>query len=173
VPGKGARLLPFRGERLGPAVCYEVVFPEEVSDLTRAGATILLTVTNDAWYGDTAAPWQHLAAARFRAAEQRRPLIRAAITGVSAMVRPDGSVASQIGVFQQGVIRGWVAGSTELSPFARCSWLVPLAASAVAALGLALAFARRLSRGAALRYPSDPTFDDDPGRRPGRGASRP
>jgi apolipoprotein N-acyltransferase len=173
LPGTEARLLRFRGEKLGPAVCYEVVFPEEVSDLTRAGATTLLTVTNDAWYGDTAAPWQHLAAARFRAAEQRRPLIRAAITGVSAMVRPDGSVASQIGVFRQGVIRGWVAGRSELSPFARCSWLVPFLASVAAAVGLALALAHRPNHGAALRYPSDPTLDDDPDRRSGRGASRP
>ena len=51
-----------------------------------------MTITNDAWYGDTSAPWQHFRAARFRAAENRRPLLRAAITGVSACVAPDGSV---------------------------------------------------------------------------------
>lgn len=142
-PGNSPVLLPFRGEKLGPAICYEVIFPEEVADLTRAGATVLVTVTNDAWYGDTAAPWQHFAAARFRAAEQRRPLLRAAITGVSAIVRPDGSVMSQIGVFREGLLRGWVPGRRELSPYARCPWLVPLLASLAAVGGLAFARFRR------------------------------
>ena len=74
------------------SICYEVVFPEEVADAVRAGATVLATITNDAWYGDTDAPWQHFRAARFRAAESRRPLLRAAITGITALVAPDGSV---------------------------------------------------------------------------------
>ncbi len=86
-PADELRLLDWEGERLGPAICYEVVFPDEVAQLTRAGATVLVSMTNDAWYGDTAAPWQHLRAARFRAAENRRWLLRAAITGVSAVDR--------------------------------------------------------------------------------------
>ncbi len=82
-----------------------------------------MTITNDAWYGDTAAPWQHFRAARFRAAENRRPMLRAAITGVSAIVGPDGSVWSQLGVFQEGVIRGRVVGKEGLTPYARATWL--------------------------------------------------
>ncbi|MGH9363123.1 MAG: apolipoprotein N-acyltransferase, partial [Thermoanaerobaculia bacterium] len=97
-------LLPWDGERLGVAICFEVIFPAEVAELARAGATVLVTVTNDAWYGDTFAPWQHLRAARFRAAETRRPMLRAAITGVSALIAPDGSVRAQLGVFEEGVI---------------------------------------------------------------------
>ena len=79
-----------------------MIFPAEVAELVRAGATALVTITNDAWYGDTSAPWQHFRAARFRAAENRRPLLRAAITGVSALIAPDGAVASQLGVGEQG-----------------------------------------------------------------------
>ncbi len=71
------------------SICYEIVFPDEVAQLAQNGATVLVTITNDAWYGDTSAPWQHFRAARFRAAENRRPLLRAAITGVSALVGPD------------------------------------------------------------------------------------
>ena len=97
-------LLPWGGEKIGMAICYEVVFPAEVAELVRDGATMLVTITNDAWYGDTSAPWQHFRTARFRAAENRRPLLRAAITGVSAYVAPDGSVRAQIGVFREGVI---------------------------------------------------------------------
>ncbi|HEV7517533.1 MAG TPA: apolipoprotein N-acyltransferase [Thermoanaerobaculia bacterium] len=144
-PGESARLLPWGEERLGMAICYEVVFPEEVAELARAGATVLVTITNDAWYGDTAAPWQHFRAARFRAAENRRPMLRAAITGISALIAPDGSVRTSIGPFEQGVIRGRVRGEAELTPFARCPWLVPAVCSviALAALGVAWLGRRR------------------------------
>ncbi|HVT59208.1 MAG TPA: apolipoprotein N-acyltransferase [Thermoanaerobaculia bacterium] len=142
-PADRLALLPWRGQLLGPAICYEVVFPEETAALTRAGATILVTVTNDAWYGDTWAPWQHLRAARFRAAENRRPMLRAAITGVSALINPDGSVAAELGVFEEGVIRGRVAGSSGLTPYARRPWLPPLLCSA--ATPFAIYFSRRRS----------------------------
>jgi apolipoprotein N-acyltransferase len=125
-PADRRELLPWGREKIGMAICYEVVFPDEVAELARQGATLLVTITNDAWYGDTAAPWQHFRAARFRAAENRRTLLRAAITGVSALVGPDGSVRDQIGVFKDGVIRGRVTGSKELTPYARAPWLVPL-----------------------------------------------
>jgi apolipoprotein N-acyltransferase len=136
-------LLPWNGERLGMAICYEVVYPGEVADLAKAGATILVTITNDAWYGDTAAPWQHFRAAQFRAAENRRPLLRAAITGVSALVASDGSVRASLGVFKEGVIRGWVVGRTGLTPYARATWLVPGACTVIALLGVYFARRRR------------------------------
>jgi apolipoprotein N-acyltransferase len=130
-------LLPWGDEQIGMAICYEVVFPEEVAQLARAGATLLVTITNDAWYGDTAAPWQHFRSARFRAAENRRPLLRAAITGVSALVGPDGSVWEEIGVFEEGVIRARVVGKKGITPYARAPWLAPLSCSilAVGAVG--------------------------------------
>lgn len=125
VPGREVTLLPFARERLGLSICFEIVFPDEVADLVRAGATTLVTVTNDAWYGDTAAPWQHFRAARFRAAEARRPLLRAAITGVSAVVDSDGSVIQSLGVFEEGVIPTRLLGRTDLSPAVRWPWAVP------------------------------------------------
>lgn len=134
-------LLPWEDERLGLAICFEVVFPGEVAELARAGATLLVTVTNDAWYGDTFAPWQHFTAARFRAAETRRPLLRAAITGVSALIAPDGSVHAQLGVFEEGVIRGQVAGLHGLTPATRWPWLAPGACTLLAAVALAWAWA--------------------------------
>jgi len=143
--GGRAVLLPWGREKIGMSICYEVVFPEEVAELAREGATILVTVTNDAWYGDTAAPWQHFRAARFRAAENRRPLLRAAITGVSAIVGPDGSVWDQIGVFEDGVLNRRVAGMKGLTPYARLPWIVPLLCALVS-LG-ALAALRYSPRG--------------------------
>jgi apolipoprotein N-acyltransferase len=127
------------------AICYEVVFPSEVADLVQHGATILVTVTNDAWYGDTSAPWQHFRAARFRAAENRRPLLRAAITGVSAYVGPDGSVRDQVGVNRQGIIRARVLGERRLTPYTRLPWLVPALSTVIAAASIGIYFARRRS----------------------------
>ncbi len=137
VPGSEPAVLGWRGEALGPAICFEVIFPAEVAETVRAGATLLVTVTNDAWYGDTSAPWQHLTAARFRAAESRRTVLRAAITGVSAVIGPDGALDATLGVGERGVLRARVAGRSELTPHSRHPWLVPLGCAAVAALGLA------------------------------------
>jgi apolipoprotein N-acyltransferase len=149
-PSSELVLLPWGAERLGVAICFEVIFPREVAATTRAGATLLATITNDAWYGPTSAPWQHFRAARFRAAENRRFLLRAAITGVSAVVGPDGSVWEQIGVFEDGVIRRRVIGTKGLTPYARLPWLVPLLCT-LAALGALIPgwaghFRRRRSR---------------------------
>lgn len=124
-PGREVGLMPWRGEQIGMAICYEVIFAEAVAEQVRAGATLLATITNDAWYGDTAAPWQHFRAARFRAAETRRPLMRAALTGVSGLIDARGAVMQQLGVGEEGVLAARIAGSTELSPYVRWPWLVP------------------------------------------------
>jgi apolipoprotein N-acyltransferase len=131
TPARDVRLLRWGSETLAVAICFEVIFPGEVAEAVQRGATLLVTITNDAWYGDTDAPWQHFRAVRFRAAEQRRPLVRAAITGVSALVRADGSVAAQLGPFEEGVLRGTVRGGVGLSPYGRRPWLVPALAWAV------------------------------------------
>ncbi len=152
VPADGITLLDWEGERIGAAICYEVVFPGEVAALVRAGATVLVTVTNDSWYGDTAAPWQHLRAARFRAAENRRWLLRAAITGVSARIAPDGEVRGELGVDQEGTLFAPFLGRSDLAFYTRAPWLVPALASLFAAAMLARAGWRRLD-------PTDPRGD--------------
>jgi len=144
-PADRTVLLPWAGEKIGMSICYEVVFPSEVAALVQRGATVLVTITNDAWYGDTSAPWQHFRAARFRAAENRRPLLRAAITGVSAYVAPDGSVRELIGVNQEGVIRARVLGEKDLTPFSRCPWLAPALSTVLAGAALGIYFARARS----------------------------
>jgi apolipoprotein N-acyltransferase len=103
------------------------------------GATLLATLTNDAWYGDTAAPWQHLRAAQFRAAELRRPLLRAAITGVSAIIEPDGSLRSSLGPGEEGVLAGTVRGRTDRSPYSRAPWTPVWASLAIVAAILLVA----------------------------------
>lgn len=140
------RLLPWDGDELGTAICFEVTFPGEVADLVRAGATVLVTLTNDAWYGDTAAPWQHFRAARWRAAETRRPVLRAAVTGVSGVIAPDGSVREALGVGETGILRARIAGRRDLSPFARAPWAVPGASAVLALASIAWGARRRRLR---------------------------
>jgi len=141
----GITLLPWGSERLGAAICFEITFPSEVAELVRAGASALVTLTNDAWYGDTAAPRQHFRAARWRAAETGRPLIRAAITGISAVVGPDGSVRRHLGVGKAGILRAHLAGRHETTLFVRAPWAVPAFAVALAAFGIIFA-SRRSNR---------------------------
>src|SRR5262249_48565325 len=71
---------------IGPAVCYEMTYPSLARDEARMGATLLATISNDAWYGRAGAQAQHLLAMPLRAVEVGRPFARAAITGISAIV---------------------------------------------------------------------------------------
>ncbi len=136
TPGQGLGLLPWFDESIGVAICYEVIFPGAVVEQVRAGASILVTVTNDAWYGDTTAPHQHFRAAQFRAAENRRPLLRAALTGISGLIDRRGKVTGQLGVGEKGVLRARVNGSTDLSFYSRTPWLVPWLCAVLAAVGI-------------------------------------
>ena len=96
VPGATATPLRTPMANIGAMVCYEVLFPGLVRALVRDGAELLVNVSNDSWMdsGDGAAPRQHLSMAVFRAVETRRFLVRAASSGLSAFVRPDGAITA-------------------------------------------------------------------------------
>ncbi len=91
--------LPIGEHKLGVLICYEVIFPELARESVRQGSDLLVNITNDAWFGQSSAPWQHLAMARFRAIENRVWLARAANTGISAFIAPSGTVVKQTGLF--------------------------------------------------------------------------
>ena len=82
--------------RYGVFICYEAVFADEVRQLARNGAEVLVNISDDGWYGDTSAPWQHLNMARMRAIENRRWLLRDTNTGVTAVIDPYGCVRQSI-----------------------------------------------------------------------------
>jgi apolipoprotein N-acyltransferase len=116
----GTRETPLGGElRYGPAICYEVVFPEITRTQVRNGANVLVTITNDAWYDGTSAPRQHLNQARLRAVEDDRWLLRAATTGISALVAPTGRIVKELPMGRQGIIYADVQPRESVTAYVR------------------------------------------------------
>ena len=119
IPGEPDQA-PFdvAGEKLAITICYEDVFgAEQLHSLPEA--TLLVNVTNDAWFGDSIAPHQHLQIARVRAAEAGRYLLRAANTGVTAVIDPHGEIVDSLPQFRTGVLEATVRGYTGSTPYAR------------------------------------------------------
>jgi apolipoprotein N-acyltransferase len=98
--GKPVAPLSCRGAAIGVLICFESIFPKLARDWTASGANLLVNITNDAWFGRSSAPWQHLSMSVFRAVENRRSLARAANTGVSAVIDPLGRIISFSPLFQ-------------------------------------------------------------------------
>jgi apolipoprotein N-acyltransferase len=85
-----------RAHRYGVFICYEAVFADEVREFAQLGAEVLVNISDDGWYGDTSAPWQHLNMLRMRAIENRRWILRDTNTGVTAVIDPYGRVRQSI-----------------------------------------------------------------------------
>ncbi len=102
--GESAVLLPVDGHLISAAICYEIVYPDLVRRFVVAGSELLTTITNDAWFGTTSAPYQHFAQASMRAIENGRYLVRAANTGISGVVDPYGRVVAQSRIYEPAVI---------------------------------------------------------------------
>ena len=130
------------GQRVALNICYEDLFGAE---LIRAlpQATMLLNISNLAWYGDSFAQPQHLQIARVRALESGRPMLRSTNTGMTAIVHPDGSVIAVLPAFERGVLRATVQGYDGLTPYARWGDRLALGAALCA---LALTGVRRARR---------------------------
>lgn len=110
--------LALGGQKIAVNICYEDVFGEEIIRALPE-ATLLLNISNLAWYGDSLAQPQHLQIAQVRALESGRPMLRATNTGMTALVMPDGRVAEVLPAFQRGALVTQVQGYAGLTPYAR------------------------------------------------------
>jgi len=129
----GTRDTPLPGRfQYGPAICYEVVYPQITRTQVRHGANVLVTITNDAWYDGTSAPRQHLNQARLRAIEDDRYLLRAGTTGISAIVDPTGRVLHELPMGQSGIIYAEFQARETTTPYVRFGdWFAWVAAVVV------------------------------------------
>jgi apolipoprotein N-acyltransferase len=128
--------LPMDGHRLGVLVCYEAIFPELARESVRQGSDLLVNVTNDAWFGNSSAPWQHLAMVRFRAVENRVWIARAANTGISAFITPSGRLLAATSLFVPATATVEVGLGARPGLYARGGDLVPALFLAVGAIWL-------------------------------------
>lgn len=103
-PGKGSYGLPYPKGKIGVLICFETIFPELSRAFKQDGCLILVNMTNDAWFGKTSAPYQHLSMLVFRAVENRVWIARAANTGFSAVIDSSGRIVQRIPLFQTGGI---------------------------------------------------------------------
>ncbi len=117
--GTAPSMFVVEGARVSASICYEAIFPGILRDAVRQGATVLVNVTNDAWFGDTVAPHQHLAMARMRCVELRRPMLRAANSGISAFIDSGGGIVASAALFRRAVLVAEVHPGTTRTVYAK------------------------------------------------------
>jgi apolipoprotein N-acyltransferase len=151
--GPGPRTLHIPGlPPVGPLICYEAIFPGQVVDDADRPAW-MVNITNDAWFGDSSGPRQHLAAARMRAVEEGLPLLRAANTGITAAFNANGRELARLERATAGALVVALPAARPATPFARFGLAIPfLFAGGILALGLS---ARRKAR---TRADTEPTY---------------
>jgi apolipoprotein N-acyltransferase len=141
-PGDRVVVTPLDNQRsAGTFVCYEAVVPDLVRQFARDGGQLFVNVTNDAWFGESPAPFQHLLMARMRAIENHRYLLRAANSGISAIIDPDGRIVNTVPRNQRTVLEGHFDFETQMTVYSQYgdifAWLC-LFASAGALIWLGL-----------------------------------
>ncbi len=119
APGTSIRPLDANGVPLGVLICYEAIFPELSRAQVNNGSRVLVNITNDAWFGRSSAPYQHLAMAAFRAVETRTPLVRAANTGVTAIIDQNGHIKGMTPLYKEAVMLGEITPGSANAPYLR------------------------------------------------------
>jgi apolipoprotein N-acyltransferase len=150
--GDSQPALDAAGQKLGVSVCYEDAYASDQLAVL-AEATLLVNVTNDAWFGDSTAAHQHLQISRMRALEAGRTLLRAANDGISAIIGPDGRITSTLPRFEPGVLTGSVQPRIGLTPYARVgNWAVISVSFAVLIAAFVLTTSTRLRNSLRRRF---------------------
>jgi apolipoprotein N-acyltransferase len=139
-PGTRVTMLPIEGHMVSTAICYEVTYPSLAREAVKNGSEMLTTITNDAWYGESSAPFQHFEMAMMRAIEQGRYLVRSANTGISGIVDPYGRVLIRTSLFETVAVVGEARFVQATTVYARIGDLAAFVSGAIVALALALAF---------------------------------
>ncbi|MEW5773170.1 MAG: apolipoprotein N-acyltransferase, partial [Thermodesulfobacteriota bacterium] len=143
APGRDQPALVLGNLALGVLICYETIFPELAQDRVEHGANLLVNISNDAWFGRSSAPLQHLHLSVLRAVEQNRWMARATNTGISALIDPRGRILERTGLFATTSLAGRVDLVAETTPFHRWRTWVDAGLALAALLPLAAVRGRR------------------------------
>lgn len=111
--------MPQRPVKFGVLICYEVIFPDLVRHMAAAGAEFLVTITNDAWFGDSSAPAQHFSMVVFRSVENHRAFARAANTGISGFIDPFGRIIKASPIFMQTALQATITVRQQQTFYSR------------------------------------------------------
>ncbi len=144
--GTRVTMLPVEGHMISTAICYEVTYPWLAREAVRQGSEMLTTVTNDAWYGESSAPFQHFEMAAMRAIEQGRYLARVANTGISGIIDPYGRVLVRTSLFETAAVVAEARFVQTRTIYARIGDLAAFISIAIVLLALVVG-----SRGQRLR----------------------
>lgn len=141
--GKVGRTLPWRQEQLGVQICYEIIFPGLARAMAANGASLLINITNDAWFGKTSGPYQHFSMTVFRAVENRRSLARSANTGISGFIDPAGRILAATPLLQTAAVTQTLPLLTAKSVYTRIGDLFAQACLALVLLIAVVAMGRQ------------------------------
>ncbi len=137
-PGKSTAPLKNEELALGMLICYEIIFPGLVRDRVQRSANVLINISNDAWFGPTSAPKQHLHLSVLRAVEQGRYVVRSTNTGISAFIDPSGRVYKSTSLFQEATLSGRVRLLDEKTFYHVWHWPINWTLAGISFAGLAL-----------------------------------
>jgi apolipoprotein N-acyltransferase len=118
-PGKNFTLFGIPMARFGVLICYEIIFPDLSRHYCKSGANFLVTITNDAWFGRSSAPYQHFSMAVFRAVENRTAVVRAANSGISGIIEPTGYIQRQTPLFERTYCKGKIPVNSSSTFYSR------------------------------------------------------
>jgi apolipoprotein N-acyltransferase len=140
VPGSRRVIFDEAGHRYGAFICYESIFGDEIRQFAGEGAQVLVNLSDDGWYGDTSAPWEHLDMARMRAIENDRWLLRATNTGVTAAIDPYGRVVQQMPRHVRGALLAKFNYISDETFYTRhgdwIAWVCAILSAALLAMGM-------------------------------------
>ena len=135
VPGTQRVLFDDRGRKYGVFICYESIFGDEIRQFVGRGAQVLVNLSDDGWYGDSSAPWEHLDMVRMRAIENHRWVLRATNTGVTASIDPYGRIVDQMPRHTRGALLARFNFLEDLTFYTRYGdWLAWICAALTAGI---------------------------------------